>query len=154
MVLMGITGVLSTAFFFIPKDQVEWMFALQIAIGLALGPKSPLVFAMYADTADYNEWRTGRRATAMTFAAATFSQKLGNALAAAVMGWVFAVLGYVANAEQTAQSQQGIVLMISIIPAVFAFVAVGIMVFYKLDNRQMAQIRLELARRKSAHPPN
>jgi GPH family glycoside/pentoside/hexuronide:cation symporter len=29
---------------------------------------------MYADTADYNEWRTGRRATAMTFAAATFSQ--------------------------------------------------------------------------------
>jgi GPH family glycoside/pentoside/hexuronide:cation symporter len=34
---------------------------------------------MYADTADYNEWRTGRRATAMTFAAATFSQKLGTA---------------------------------------------------------------------------
>ena len=54
---------------------------------------------MYADTADYNEWRTGRRATAMTFAAATFSQKLGTALAAAVMGWVFTALGYVANTD-------------------------------------------------------
>ena len=83
------------------------MFALQIAIGLVLGPKSPLAFSMYADTADYNEWRTGRRATAMTFAAATFSQKLGTALAAAVMGWVFTALGYVANAAQTSAIANG-----------------------------------------------
>ena len=32
----------------------------------------------YADSADFGEWRHGRRATAMTFAAATFSQKLGG----------------------------------------------------------------------------
>ena len=150
MLLMSATGVLSIAFFFVPKDQIAWMFALQIAIGLVLGPKSPLAFAMYADTADYNEWRTGRRATAMTFAAATFSQKLGTALAAAMMGWVFAALGYVANTAQTAQSQRGIVLMISFIPAAFAFLAVAVMLFYRLDSQQMAQIRLALARRKAA----
>ncbi len=138
------------AFFFIPKDQITVMFALQIVIGLVLGPKSPLAFAMYADTADYNEWRTGRRATALTFAAATFSQKLGTALAAAVMGWVFAALGYVANVTQSAKSQTGIVLMISFIPAAFAFVAVAVMMFYKLDNSRMAQIQIELAERKAA----
>lgn len=148
MILMSATGVLSTAFFFIPKDHIVLMFALQIAIGLVLGPKSPLAFSMYADTADYNEWRTGRRATAMTFAAATFSQKLGTALAAAVMGWVFTSLGYVANATQTLRSQTGIVLMLSFIPAVFAFLAVAIMVFYKLDDQRMAQIQADLARRK------
>ena len=32
---------------------------------------SPLAFSMYADTADYNEWRTGRRATALTSTTAT-----------------------------------------------------------------------------------
>ena len=64
-------------------------------------PQSPLAFAMYADTADYNEWRTGRRATALTFAAATFSQKLGTALAAVVMASVFTALGYVADTAQT-----------------------------------------------------
>jgi GPH family glycoside/pentoside/hexuronide:cation symporter len=150
MVLMSLTGILSMAFFFIPKDQVAWMFALQIATGLVLGPKSPLAFAMYADTADYNEWRTGRRATAMTFAAATFSQKLGTALAAAVMGWVFTALGYVANVAQTNASKTGIILMMSFIPALFAFIAAGIMVFYKLNNEQMAQIAQDLARRKAA----
>jgi GPH family glycoside/pentoside/hexuronide:cation symporter len=149
MILMSATCVLSIAFFFIPKDQVWLMFALQIVIGLVLGPKSPLAFSMYADTADYTEWRTGRRATAMTFAAATFSQKLGTALAAVVMGSVFTALGYVANATQTPASKTGIVLLMSFIPAVFAFVAVAVMMFYKLDNRTLAQIQVDLAARKS-----
>ena len=75
------------------------IFALNLAIGFVLGPKSPLAFSMYADTADYNEWRTGRRATAMTFAAATFSQKLGGALASAMIGWLLAAtqLGFIAG---------------------------------------------------------
>ena len=40
--------------------------------------------------------------------------------------------------------------MISFIPAAFAFVAVAVMLLYKLDNQQMTQIRVELARRKAA----
>ncbi len=151
MMLMSATGMLSMAFFFIPKDRIAWMFALQIAIGLVLGPKSPLAFSMYADTADYNEWRTGRRATAMTFAAATFSQKLGTALAAALMGWVFTALGYVANAAQSVKSQTGMVMLMSFIPAGFAFLAVGVMMFYTLDNEKMARIQTELAERKGAN---
>jgi GPH family glycoside/pentoside/hexuronide:cation symporter len=148
MTLMTATGVLSIGFFFISKDQIAWMFILQIAIGLVLGPKSPLAFSMYADTADYNEWRTGRRATAMTFAAATFSQKLGTALAAALMGWVFTALGYVANVAQTSRSQTGMVMLMSFIPAGFALLAVAVMVFYKLDNQQMELIQKDLAERK------
>jgi GPH family glycoside/pentoside/hexuronide:cation symporter len=149
MLLMTATGLLSAAFFFIPKGQIALMFALQIAIGLVLGPKSPLAFSMYADAADYNEWRTGRRATALTFAAATFSQKLGTALAAAVMGWLFAALGYVANAAQTPRSQTGIVMLMSFIPAGFAFLAVAAMTFYRLDNKKMAIIQTELTERKA-----
>lgn len=151
MLLITVSGVLSIAFFFIPQNRIAWIFALQIAISLVLGPMSPLAFAMYADTADYTEWRTGRRATAMTFAAATFSQKLGTALAAVVMGWVFTSLGYVANAAQTPQSQTGILVLISLIPAVFSFAAVAVMAFYRLDNQTLAQIQSELAARKA--PP-
>ena len=65
------------------------------------------------------------------------------------MGWVFTALGYVANATQTPRSQTGIVLMMSFIPAGFAFVAVAVMLYYKLDNRKMAQVQEELAARKA-----
>jgi GPH family glycoside/pentoside/hexuronide:cation symporter len=150
IILMSATGVLSIAFYFVPRDQIALMFALQIATGLVLGPKSPLAFSMYADTADFNEWRTGRRATALTFAAATFSQKLGTALAAAVMGSVFTALGYVANTEQTPESQTGILVLMSFLPALFAFLAAAIMLFYKLDKNAMAQIQADLAQRKAA----
>jgi GPH family glycoside/pentoside/hexuronide:cation symporter len=149
MILMTITAVLSSAFFFVPKDQIWLMFALQIGMGLALGPKSPLAFSMYADTADYNEWRTGRRATAMTFAAATFSQKLGTAIAVAVIGSIFTKLGYVANAAQSEGSQAGIVWLMSFIPAAFALLAVAIMFFYNLDNNKLLQIQADLEARKS-----
>jgi GPH family glycoside/pentoside/hexuronide:cation symporter len=149
MLLMAATAILSCGFFFIGKDQVTLMFALQIAIGFVLGPKSPLAFSMYADTADYNEWRTGRRATAMTFAAATFSQKLGAALASAVIASVFTALGYVANAVQSADSQMGIVWLMSFIPAAFALLATGIMYFYHLDNKTLLQIQRELQARKA-----
>ena len=150
MILMTATAILSSAFFFVDKQQVALMYALQIALGFVLGPKSPLAFSMYADTADYNEWRTGRRATAMTFAAATFSQKLGTALAVAVIGALFTTLGYVPNAAQSSGSQAGIVWLMSLIPAFFAALAVGVMFFYNLDKQKLVQIQSELAARKSA----
>lgn len=150
IILMGCTTVLSSAFFFVDKEQVWLMYTLQIALGFVLGPKSPLAFSMYADTADYNEWRTGRRATAMTFAAATFSQKLGTALAVAVIGALFTALGYVPNAAQTTGSQAGIVWLMSLIPAFFAALAVAVMLFYDLDKQKLALIQTELAVRKAA----
>jgi glycoside/pentoside/hexuronide:cation symporter, GPH family len=149
MLLMTATAILSCAFFFVSKEQVQLMFALQIAMGLVLGPKSPLAFSMYADTADYNEWRTGRRATAMTFAAATFSQKLGTAVASAVIGSVLTAFSYVANAVQSAASQNAIVLLMSFIPAIFALLAVGVMFFYNLDNKKLIEIQSDLVARKA-----
>lgn len=149
--LMLVSTVLSAAFLFVPSDAIVLMYVLQIALGLALGPKSPLSFAMLADSADFNEWRNGRRATGMTFAASSFAQKLGTAVAVAVIGALFSWLGYVPNATQTVDSQAGIVWLMSMIPAAFTLIAAGLMAFYTLDNRTMAGIQADLAARKSTH---
>jgi GPH family glycoside/pentoside/hexuronide:cation symporter len=146
--LMSITGILSICFFFIPKDAIWLMFTINILIGLALGPKSPLAFSMYADTADYTEWKTGRRATGMTFSAANFSQKLGGALASFIIGMVLATLGYVANEAQSDASQMGIVLIISVIPGIIALLAAYTMRYYELDNVFLEKVQLELKVRK------
>lgn len=148
VLLMALAGILSISLYFVPADAVGLIFALNLAIGFVLGPKSPLAFSMYADTADYNEWRTGRRATAMTFAAATFSQKLGGAIASALIGWLLAAIGYVANEQQSSGSQIGIVLLISVIPGVIALLAAYVMRYYTLDNQQLATIQFDLQQRK------
>ncbi|QFU77345.1 MFS transporter [Halioglobus maricola] len=147
MLLMGIVAVLSTLFFFVPKDMIWAMFTLNILISLALGPKSPLTWSMYADTADYNEWRTGRRATAMTFSAATFSQKLGGALGSAGMLWILAALGYAANEAQSGASQTGIALLQTAIPGFFALIAMFVVRGYSLSSDQLASIQSDLVAR-------
>jgi len=131
-----------------PKEIVI-MFILNALISLALGPKSPITWSMYADAADYNEWKTGRRATAMTFSAATFSQKLGGALGSAGVLWVLASVGYAANQAQEGASLESIVWLQTLVPAFFAFVAVAALKFYDLSSSKLAQIQLELKQRNA-----
>jgi len=150
MWLMAGVGALSCAMYFVPADQVWSLFAINTAIGLLLGPKSPLAFSMYADCADYTEWKTGRRATAMTFSAATFSQKLGGALASAAIAWVLAAMGYVANEAQSDASRQGIALLLTVIPGVVALLAAWVMRFYPLDDAALAGVQRDLRARREA----
>ena len=147
MLLMGIVGALSVVFYFVPKDMIWAIFTLNILISLALGPKSPLTWSMYADTADYNEWKNGRRATAMTFAAASFAQKLGGSLGSAGMLWILALIGYVANQAQTGASQTGIALLQTVLPGAFALIAVVVVGFYDLTGRQLERIQQDLEAR-------
>jgi len=150
MGLMGLVAVFSASFYFIPPEQIGLMFAVQALIGLCLGPKSPLSFAMYADTADYTEYKTGRRATAMTYAAATFSQKLGGALAAFLIGGALTAVGYVANASQSQESQHTLRVLMSLAPAGVALLSVIILMAYGLNRARMADITAELLRRREA----
>ena len=140
LILMAGVCVFSFVFYFVPKDAIGLMFTLNILISLCLGPKSPLTWSMYADTADYTEWKTGRRATGMTFSAATFSQKLGGAIGSASMLWVLAGFGYVANEAQSDASQTGIQLLQTIMPGVFAAIAALVVVFYPLTSEKLEDI--------------
>ncbi|KAF1685675.1 MFS transporter [Pseudoxanthomonas broegbernensis] len=148
--LMVGVGLISCAMYFLPKEQIWTMLALNTLVGLLLGPKSPLAFSMYADCADYTEWKTGRRATAMTFAAATFSQKLGGAVASAAIAWMLAAMGYVANQAQSDASRLGIVLLLTVIPGVVALLAAWVMRAYPLDDAALARVQDELRARREA----
>lgn len=149
MGLMTIVGVLSVAFYFVPRDMVWLMFTLNILISLALGPKSPVTWSMYADAADFNEWRTGNRATAMTFAAATFAQKLGSTVGSVAMLGVLAYFGYQANQAQSGASLEGINFLQTAAPGIFAGIAVIVVLFYNLSNNKLEQIQADLANREN-----
>lgn len=141
--------ILSSAGFFIasPADRV-WIYAMQIIFSFASGPSMPLLWSMLADAADYSEWKNGRRATGLVYSAATFSQKMGFSLGGALSMLILSLFGYVADVPQTAESLLGIKLSLSLIPAAIAVLAVIALLFYKLDDHQVAEIGEELAKRK------
>ncbi|MFT4204947.1 MAG: MFS transporter [Chitinophagaceae bacterium] len=146
---MLIASVLSVVFYFVPKDCVSSLMLLQFLISICAGAIFPLLWSMYADTADYSEWKQGRRATGLVFSASSMSQKLGWALGGALTGWLLASFGFKANLAQSATALDGIRWMLSLLPAVGSIVSMIFILFYPLDEYKLAEITQALNNKRS-----
>ena len=127
------------------------IFAFQIVGSLTGGPISALLWVLYADTADYSEWKTGRRATGLVFSASIMSTKIGWTVGSVIAGTILAWTGFVANVAQNVDVQNGLKAMMSIIPVAAGVIALIILVFfYKLDEVTMAKIKADMDERRKA----
>lgn len=131
-------------------ESVKWVLILQVCISVSAGTVFPLLWSMYADTADYSEWKTGRRATGLIFSASSMSQKFGWTLGGAFAGWLLAWYGFRANLEQTGTTLSGIRMMVSVYPALGALVSGLLMIVYPLKETFLQSIEAELETRRAA----
>lgn len=146
---LGLGAMISVLFFILPPDQIFLIYTVNIIAGYLLGPVAVLQWAMYTDTADYGEWKFGRRATGLIMAASLFALKLGVALGGAITGWVLTLYGFEPNTIQAQDTLEGIKLLVSVIPAIFGVLAFIVMLFYPLTNAKMATIENELIARRN-----
>lgn len=142
------SSLITGAYYFIRPEQVILIFALQILVGLTLGPTSAVLWAMYADCADFSEWKHHRRATALVFSAAIFAQKWGWVLGGYIPGKMLTSFGYVADADLSKQTLHGILLMNTLIPAGAGLLAGGVILFYGITERKMKTIEADLIQRR------
>jgi GPH family glycoside/pentoside/hexuronide:cation symporter len=142
-------AVAMAVLFVIPPDQYWLIVALAVIGGLLSGPTPALVWSMYADCADYGEWKTGRRITALIFSASQFAQKFGLAIGAGLSGYILSLFGFVANEVQSETSMTGIRLMFSVFPAILATLSALAILFYRLDSAKVKQIEMDLWERHS-----
>ena len=147
LIVMGLSSILTTLFYYIPKEQIVLIFIVNILTAFVMAPQAPLLWAMYADTADYSEWKNGRRATGLVFSAATFSQKFGMAIGGGLAGFLLAAFNFEPNVTQSPETITGIKLMMSYIPAVATIIATVAAFFYPLDDKTMESIESDLKAR-------
>ncbi len=151
MILFVVAIVSTSAFFICKPEQLGLIFFLQIIGSVTGGPLSVLLWAMYADTADYAEWKNGRRATGLVFSASTMSQKFGWAISAYIALTLMAQVGFAPNVEQTQESLNGLILLFSLIPGVLGIISIIIVYFYPLNDRRVEEISAELEQRRKAN---
>ena len=72
-----ISGLFFISLYLPGQKSIDTIFFLNILAKMSYAPAVPLLWTMIADSADYSEWKTGRRATGLYFSAATFAQKAG-----------------------------------------------------------------------------
>ncbi len=151
-IIIFIIAIVSTAvYYFLTPQQLGLIFLFQITGSLSGGPLSVLLWAMYADTADYGEWKNGRRATGLVFSASTMSQKFGWAIGAYIALMLMSQVGFVPNQVQSPESIKGLVLLFSLIPAVLGILALILLMFYPLSDKRVETIIAELDSRRKVN---
>ena len=141
---MALAAILSVIFYYLGKEDVILIMVFQVLISICAGCIFPLIWSMYADSADYSEWKQGRRATGLIFSASSMSQKFGWTIGGAATGWLLGYFGFQANVAQTLTAQTGIQLMLSILPAIAAAISVLFIIFYPLSEEKLQAIEDDL----------
>ncbi len=150
LVILFILAMLFTgAFMFFKPENLILIYVFQAFGSITGGPVSPLLWVMYADTADYSEWKTGRRATGLVFSASIMSNKLGWAFGSMIAAFILAMTGFVSDILQPEYVKNGLKAMMSIIPVAAGIIALVIIAFfYNLDESTMTKIKTDLEEKR------
>jgi glycoside/pentoside/hexuronide:cation symporter, GPH family len=154
LILLAVALFSTGIFYFFKPSDLLAIFVFQAIGSLAGGPISALLWVLYADTADYSEWKTGRRATGLVFSASIMSNKIGWTVGTLIAGLMLAWTGFAPNVVQNLDVQNGLKSMMSVIPLVAGIITLVIlMFFYKLDEPLMEKVKAELDERRKISPP-
>jgi GPH family glycoside/pentoside/hexuronide:cation symporter len=151
MTLLVIAICCTSSFYFLKPDQLLEIYLINALGSITGGPIIALLMAMYADTADYAEWKNGRRATGLIFSASIFAQKQGWGLSGGFTLLLMSSLGFVANQVQTPESLHGLVKLMSVYPATLGILCLFLIgILYPLNETRMAAIAADLKTRRAA----
>lgn len=136
-------------FFAGPADY--WLiFGSHLAGSFVAAPLNALIWAMFADAADYGEWKFGRRSTGLVFSAGSFAQKAGAIGGGTIALWLLAYYGFQANMVQAPTTLFGIKMLISLLPAAASALTALVALFYTLNETALKRIGSDLQKRRRA----
>jgi GPH family glycoside/pentoside/hexuronide:cation symporter len=144
-----ISGVFFMLIYLPGVNDLTTIYVFNIIAKMAYAPAVPLLWTMIADSADYGEWKSGRRSTGLYFSAAVFAQKAGWGIGAAIAGWILAISQFVPNVEQSATAITGIKLLVSVIPGILYMSCALFMLFYKIDSKTTDIMKKDLDIRRA-----
>jgi glycoside/pentoside/hexuronide:cation symporter, GPH family len=137
------------AFYFLSPTNAWGMLAITAFIAVAYAPTIPLTWAIFADCADYSEWKTGRRFTGMVFATIGFALKSGLALGSAGFLWIMAGLfKYDTQLPDAPSAVAGFRACSGLVTGILFAICTMLLAAYQLNKATTIQMADELAERR------
>jgi len=145
----GLASLGTLAFYLLSPANVVGMLALTILIAVCYAPTIPLVWAIFADVADYSEWTIGRRFTGMVFATIGFALKSGLALGSASFLWIMqGFFRYDTRLPSAPEAIAGYRFTSGVVVGLLFAVCSVLLAVYKLNKAETLKMADELARRR------
>jgi Na+/melibiose symporter-like transporter len=138
--------------YLLPPTAATGMVVLAVTGSIVYAPTIAVMWAMYADAADYSEWQTGRRFTGMVFATIGFALKSGLALGSASLLWILSgFFGYETHLPDAANAIAGFRTCSSIVVGLFFVACVVSVGLCRLNKQTTLTMAAELAERRQKH---
>ena len=107
------------------------------------------MWALVPEVVTFGEYTTGRRVSAIVNALICIFMKAGMALGGVIPGLVLAWVGFDAAAKaQTPLAEQGILWLVTLIPAALFVLAIFVIGKYELSDERIDEINMEIAKRR------
>jgi GPH family glycoside/pentoside/hexuronide:cation symporter len=147
---MAVIGAAISSLWFARAGDVWLVLVVSSLGGFAAAGTDVLFPSIQADAIDWDELQTGERKEGAYFAAWAFASKGAGALASTLVGFALGAVGFVPNAVQTPEAQEGLRLLAALGPAVLYAIGIAIFLRFRLGEREHAEIQRVLARRRAA----
>ncbi len=154
----ALSTVTGFAFYLLQPTDVNGMVILTVLSAVVYAPTIPLIWSIFADVADYSEWKTGRRFTGIVFATIGFALKAGLAIGSASFLWIMAgFFRYETHAPGLPEAVAGYRICAGLGVGVMFGLCTVLLLAYKLNKTTTIQMAEELAERrktvaKNSHP--
>ena len=140
------------AFYLLSPANVWGMVGLTAFISIVYAPTIPLTWAIFADVADYSEWKLGRRFTGIVFATIGFALKSGLALGSASFLWIMqGFFGYETGLPSAPNAIAGYHFTSSVAVGLLFAICTALLLTYPLSKGTTILMADELAERRK-HP--
>ena len=150
----ALATVATLAFYLLSPTNTWGMIGLTLFVAVVYAPSIPLTWAIFADVADYSEWKIGRRFTGMVFATIGFALKSGLALGSAafleIMKWFF---HYDTKLPDEPAAVHGYRVCSGILTGILFAVCTILLASYQLNKHTTIQMADELAERRRKLAP-
>ncbi len=130
-------------------SSVTMHFAALALTGVGSASYAVCFWSMLPDTVEYGEWRSGIRTESLVFGLGVLGQKVALGMGAGLLGVALQQVGYVANAEQTPETIEGIKQMMFWIPLIGGLCSLALIWRYPVSLQLHAKIVEEIAARKA-----
>lgn len=145
----GLSGIGTLAFYLLRPDNVYGMILLTVFVAISYAPTIALIWAIYADVADYSEWKTGRRFTGMVFATIGFGLKAGLALGSAGFLWIMAgFFKYDTAVPDATKAVEGYRVCSGVVVGLMFIICTLLLMVYQLNKQVTIEMADELAERR------
>ncbi|NLM45288.1 MAG: MFS transporter [Firmicutes bacterium] len=136
--------------YFVPMSPTVFLIIMFITY-LGYGMPDAVAIAMYANSVDYGEWKTGKNARGFIMSLYAFPLKIGILLSRVVIPIVLGIGGYVAGTAPTPQLISALRAGFTLVPAVILVISfICIYFLYRITPESLKNMQAEIAARKSA----